>query len=729
MSGPEHIPIHAAEVRIHNGRPALFVNCEPHDGLTYMTYNPKAENFARFDEIGVRVMSFTLTSDSNFWPQWCAPVCPEPGIHDYTDFDARIEAVVEAAPHAWLLPRVYSVAPEWWCRENPQEMTVYGEPRAQPRPDVDTYNGRLVPSMASKAWRAFACANMRRMVEHIQEQPYADRFLGIHYSSGISEEWVQWGSHEGFFPDYSAAMLAAFREFLRERYGSDDALREAWGRPDVTLATAAVPTLEERVRQRHGRLFRDPGEEQNVVDYLLCLSYEVVDTMCALAAAIKEAWREPRITLAFTGSYLCDQNWQQYLTHNGGALGLERLLACPHLDALSSPSTYAHRGPGTGHSSFMTLGASVALAGKLWFDENDCRTHLPSERQPGFGATHSVGDTICTQRRQFAAVLEQGCTMWWFDMGGNWYDAPVHEEVRRSVRIARRALATDRSSAAEIALVVDSRSLAYVAGATSWFYTLLNCPKRNFGRGGAPYDLLALSDLPRAREYKLYVFLNAFHLTEGERRMIDSVVKRDGKTAWWFLAPGYIADACDAEHMTQLTGFRFGLYGGHARPDTEVRPGEHPVVVGLDRTRLYGSDCVLMAPFFYVDDPGAVPLGVWHYDEHLPLLAAKDMGEWRSLHSTAPNPPSWLVRRVARWAGVHVYNERDEALYANESILTVSTNRDAGLRTLRLPRRTAVYELFDDKREWTDVTELTVDLPRHHTSVFFLGTRKAWEER
>ena len=72
-----------------------------------MTYNEKPENFAKFEELGVRVMSFTLTSDCSLSESWSAPVAVAPGKYDYSDLDARIEGVLKAAPNAWLLPRVY----------------------------------------------------------------------------------------------------------------------------------------------------------------------------------------------------------------------------------------------------------------------------------------------------------------------------------------------------------------------------------------------------------------------------------------------------------------------------------------------------------------------------------------------------------------------------------------------------------------------------------------------
>jgi hypothetical protein len=726
MPSSSFVPIRSSEVREHNGRPTLFVNGSPHCGLTYMSYIPKEENYTKFAELGVEIISFTVTSDCHAYSEYSAPVAVAPGEYDYSDFDARIERVLKAFPNAYLLPRVYTMAPEWWCQQNEDELVRFGQPRAHPRPGIDGFvdRNRLAPSMASIPWRKWAGQNLRLMIEHIYEKGWGDHILGYHFASGIAEEWVQWGSHNGYFGDYSPAMLKAFREFLTEKYQNDNLLQKAWNRKDITLETVEIPTIQERVLDTGQGQIQDPQTSQNVIDYLICHSYVIVDSISSLAKAIKDALPQPRITLAFSGSYFASQSWLQHLSQNSGSLALDRLLDCSYIDALSSPSEYMYRSAGTGYGKFMTAEQSVAMRGKLWFDENDIRTHLNTES--GFGTTHTVSDTICVQRRQFSAVLQQGCAMWWFDMAGNWYDEPMHQEVQQTVHVSRRAFEFDRSSISEIALVVDPESIAYMRGATSMLYSLLNAPGLSFGHCGTPYDTILLNDLDKAKDYKLYAFLNIYHMDTMQRQMVDRVVKCDDKTAWWFYASGYVGDTIDIENLRQTTGFNISTIDGHNRPETELRPGDHPILTGLDKSRFYGKDSWFMCPFFFVDDDRAESLGLWLQDEHITLMAAKEMDGWKSVWSAAPNPPAWLIRQVARWAGVHVYNDIDEALYANKSFLTVSSSNDAGPRTIKLPRRTSVYELYDKHRQWQDVTKFTFDMPRRHTSVFFLGSKQQW---
>ena len=442
----KHIPIRSAVVRPHRGRPALFVNGEPATGLTYMTYNTgdstgrawmsyqsMTENFAIFEGLGVRIMSFTATCDSHLWPDQAPAVCLGPDRYDYSDFDARIGSVAEAASQSWLLPRVYVLPPPWWCEQHPDELVRFNRPGGQPSPGLA--DGRPVPSFASIAWREFAAENLVRFVRHIQAGPWADRVLGYHIASGITEEWIWWGSAEGNFPDYSPAMQRGFRDFLTRRYGTDAAFQAAWRRHDVTLASVEVPPLERRVRIEGGQI-RNVETHQDVADYILCHSDVVAQTLCHFAGAVKSALESPRLVIAFYG-YMANFGHQAYLAHNAGHLALSRVLECGDIDGLTSPSTYTHRGIDDGCSSFMDPVESVVLHGKLWFDENDYCTHLPAYR-PAFGATRCSADTICVQRRQFGAVLQYATAKWWFDQGGNWYDAAMHEKL--SVIFAKKPL-------------------------------------------------------------------------------------------------------------------------------------------------------------------------------------------------------------------------------------------------------------------------------------------------
>ena len=81
---------------------------------------------------------------------------------------------------------------------------------------------------------------------------------------------------------------------------------------------------------------------------------------------------------------------------------------------------------------------------------------------------------------------------------------------------------------------------------------------------------------------------------------------------------------------------------------------------------------------------------------------------------------------IARDAGVHIYSEHDDALYANRSFIGIHSH-GAGPRRLRFPRIVDLYDLFGDKQAARQVGEFGVELPANTTAFYFLGTAEEWQ--
>jgi hypothetical protein len=60
------------------------------------------------------------------------------------------------------------------------------------------------------------------------------------------------------------------------------------------------------------------------------------------------------------------------------------------------------------------------------------------------------------------------------------------------------------------------------------------------------------------------------------------------------------------------------------------------------------------------------------------------------------------LRALARHAGVHIYNEQDDTLYASRSYLALAAN-GGGRRVIRLPHRRDVVDPFTGKTLWRGV--------------------------
>jgi len=130
----------------------------------------------------------------------------------------------------------------------------------------------------------------------------------------------------------------------------------------------------------------------------------------------------------------------------------------------------------------------------------------------------------------------------------------------------------------------------------------------------------------------------------------------------------------------------------------------------------YGIETAV-GPVFYADDP---EVNVWGelkgFDR--PGLVEKNLDGWRSIYSAAPCLPASLLRHIARSAGVHIYSDQDDIIYANKQMLGICVD-EGGPRRISLPHRRDVYDLFNEDFVARDADSFVVELPAKHTGLYF----------
>lgn len=700
-----------AEVKRHNGVPALFINGALHDGMAWATYGPSREVFSDFTEAGVSLFTFSGTpTEAGYGLSQTTWVAPD--AYDYTQFDQRVLMLLEANPEAYFFPRLYLHAPPWWSEQHPDDIVLMDPGDGNPVPLVHS-GGKPAPSWASEAWRRDTVEGLRRMVAHIEASPYADRVVGYHIASGTTEEWMMWGANENEWVDYSPVNVARFRGWLRDRYGTVESLREAWGDDAVTFETALIPTKSQRQATELGAL-RDPAQERAVIDFYLYNSDLVADTICHFARAMKDIAGRDKVVGFFYGYLLqlCGEQRQQ----NAGHLALEKVLACPDVDFLTSPTSYAFRalgGEGTCH--FMSLYASVALHGKLWFNENDVRTSLSGGNVGEWGRAADVAGDIIQQDKELAHALTVGAAQWWFDVGRNRYDHPeLMARIAHLTQAAGQAQSLDRAPVDEVAMVVDESSLAYLRVGDRLGTWLLLAQLPALHRIGAPVGHYLASDLPRIADRKVFLFMTGFAPSEADRREIDAL-KRDGNVLVFLWAPGIYRDGrLDEDGMRDLTGIRLRM----SEEPTELRvtlSGGHAITDGL-QGQTYGVGQQTF-PVVFADDPQATVVGT--LPDGRPGLVVKEQGDWTAIHSAAPMLPAGILRRISTHAGVHEYIETEDVVWASRDLVAVSV-REAGTRLVRLPRRANVRDLYTGEELAREAEAFEADFGDRATRIFAL---------
>jgi len=241
-----------------------------------------------------------------------------------------------------------------------------------------------------------------------------------------------------------------------------------------------------------------------------------------------------------------------------------------------------------------------------------------------------------------------------------------------------------------------------------------------------------LSDLGLAPEYKFYIFLDAFYVTDQEKAVIREKVLRNGHTVLWLFGPGFVTDTgLSSESTSQLTGMTIKAYNGGGRLRLTLCDLDHPVTRGI-MPGLQFETLDETGPIFYVKDDGARVLGMTDAIpctnsrgtfqsglESMPGFAVKEMNAWRSVWCAVPNLPAALLRNIARYAGVHIYSNGDDFVCANRFMVSVHA-RYGGKRLIALPRPSTVTDAFTGKKIAARAKEFEIHLKRNETGFWLL---------
>lgn len=680
------------------------------DPARWEPFKPSAaQRLREFAQAGVHLFTFIVDLG------WKGP-----DRYDYAQLDAIMREVVRADPQALVMPRVYVNGPGWWLQQHPDEECQYIGAGKKKR------GGRQ--SFSSALWQREAGEALRQFIQHIQASDYADHIFAYHVEAGPMEWFWDWGSLEGeYLRDYAPAHEQAFRAWLGQRYDGDlGRLRTAWADPEVDFATAQAPSVAQRTTGTFFEFF-DPAQGRQVPDYLGFHSEVVAEALLHFAHLVKEQTNREQLFVAFYGYYFfgneCPGGY-----FDSGHQALAQVLASPDVDGLCAPHNYQERQPG-GCCLCQLISSSVRLHGKLFWDEDDTRTAL-APAGAGYGRCKTVAESIEVLRRNFAYAMSQGGTLWWMEHTPGWFSDPqIGSALGQFQQMAAQLLGRDRSTAAEIAVIVNERSGHYLRRSPSLVDPLVaDQMLEQVVRIGAPFDTYLASDLADMPEYKLYIFLNALYLTPGQRQQIQQRICTAGHAVLWVYAPGFVTEeGLSVEAISELIGMRLRMYPAAVRTRLALSDLSHELTRGLPPGLRFGPHDPI-GPVFFCDDPQATILGqltgqrgMAHYEiDGGPGLAVKDLGAWRSVWCGVPNLPAPLLRNIARWAGVHIYSDRDDVVYATPSLLAVHA-RHAGERRVLLPELRQVVDAFSGEVVAENAKEFRVELGCAQTGLWLLN--------
>ncbi|HQK92021.1 MAG TPA: beta-galactosidase [Armatimonadota bacterium] len=710
-----------AAIEIRQGRPRLVIDGQtvPWNFYVGPVWDTNQCQIADFRDANIRVYCVPLVMGRNVWGDrgpWRGP-----GQFDFAEVDDLLWRVLRVDPEGYIIFYMGCDPYASWGAEHLDDVTqdqhgqhaiVDMHPK---RWGEDPGPGeRFGPSPVSPTLRADMADAMRRLVAHVESSEPGKAVIGYHVAGFNDGQWFQWERLvEGdlHLSDYCPGAVASFREWLRRRYNHDEeALRRAWARPDASFDTVTVPS---EARRMGPGFFLDLPQDQDIADHTRFYSEGVAETVEMLAGVLKAETKRPII---------CGTYYEDITCNSANHIALGRHLDSPAMDYLTGPAAYGIRMAGH-QGAVRNVHGSTLLHGKMYLTEQDWRSwhSEPNEPEQNFdwGRAEDAETHNAMVRRESGMMLAFGLGTWWYDMGGGWFHDPA---IMSAVAEARRAFDRDLAvgpNRADLAVVVSEESDAVVrpgAGGFARFRGVLE-QIHEINTAGVPYKVYLLPDLARddIPKHRAYLFLNAYQLTERDRAAIDQL-KGEGRLLVFLHAPGYAGAADPAATISELTGIGVRRLPEDARLSLEPIGATHPAVPGP-------ANCLTVwpgpiAPAFEIADEAATPLAKY---AGLPNLAtaAKDMGEWKSVFIGGLGLTDEFVHAMARWAGCWCTAEPGDAVYANESFITIHALYP-GHKVLTLARPSRVVDLTSGETLGEGLSIIELDMERAETRWFAL---------
>ena len=680
-----------------NGKP-LFLN--------WGAASKRPDGKTRFSD--ARINAITVFS-GNFWP--------ETDRIDYTAMDIQAEKYRKYHPYAYYIWNIHLAVPPDWPRKYPDEMCLDESGK------VNKYGNQAHYSYLSvKARKDFEDV-IKKVIDYVEKQPYANRVIAYRITGGHTSEWLGWDSRNGLAVDFSKPAKAAYRKLLQEKL------------PEVK--DFSIPKQRERMLLDDEELLWNPQKHLRTILYYELYSSAVADFLAHLCRTAKQQLNGQKAVGAYYG-YVSTLNWTgvaQMRAH----YALKQLLDSKSVDFLLSPQSYALRrlGETCGEMKpFATMKYHNVIPGL----EDDSRTHNSRNIMAGHNSNHTQTltekQTLHQMRRNMdIAICRQEPTYYYPLCAGTEMDFPaMDKEINIRGVVGQHCAEKYVGRHAEVALVVSEKSITsmpylnrrvktgrlvqrYMPDGSVLkssqmtpilnYETFIGC-QRDFALCGVPTDFLLAEDLEEnPGQYKLYVFLNCYNYDASFLKAVNRLRERNC-TLLWLYAPGWIRDRkCSLENMKELSGFDF------RREQTELLP----VVTLKDGLRM-GTPSIRVKPMFSVTTPEAEVLG--KYENGAIGAAAIKTGNARSIFSGAWQLDRDFITKIIDQAGIFRYTLSEDPMEANDA-LVVLHGRFAGEKSIRLPKKTDVLDIYEKKIVGRNIDRFQFSIGVHETKSFYYG--------
>jgi hypothetical protein len=404
-----------------------------------------------------------------------------------------------------------------------------------------------------------------------------------------------------------------------------------------------IPVQSVRNNITH-KFLRDPEKDKQAINYWRFCNFQIAET-ALYYAGITQKRIEHRVPLGIFFGYIMEL---PDLPANGH-LDYEKIYSSPDLDFFLAPGPYGTREMGA-YGGTMVPAGTINLKGKMFLQELDHRTYTANRfptKNKGFECYpyfwKDRKESIAGLKREFSFAFIEGDALWWFDMWSGWYeDEAIRKEIAKMSDVWEKYSEEQCESTTEIAVFLDPESVYYMDSSNKMYSESLGDIRFPLGKLGAPYKVFSVNDIEGLDldKFKLLIFPNLYVVNDSKRKLLKKACENH-RTILWFYAPGIISDEKYNEaNVEKLTGVSFG---------TEK----------ISKTK---------------------------------------MGNWNSVYSFSPSLSYFEMRAIALNAGVHLYGEEGDPVFANKRFLAYHSSV-SGNKHIKFPSKySKIIDLLDNNK-------------------------------
>lgn len=599
--------------------------------------------------------------------------------YDFTKLDEKMNQLFTIVPDAVLTIQLGCIMPDWWLKENPDDVTkLYNN--AEPEWSYDRQ------ALGSKNWLKASEKPIRALIEHIKNGPYADRLWSLTFTENGNGEWFWWrfdSKNRASTAGFSKSDYATFRSYLKEKYSTNKALAAAWKQPGVTFENAMMPNPA-RANKGTINTMLDPAKDMQLIDWYIFRGRTLAEAIIHFSKTAKEASDGKLLTGAYYGYFTeLSENagWKLQVAGHNGFLEVAK---SPYVDFVQAPTRYLYRKVGMS-DQLMQPFDTYLFYGKQVYCEQDMRTATgqrdPSRTYSGPGDT--VADSIGHLNRAVGMMLATGTEMYYYDnTKGALSDKVYRRTIADQINALKKIPSKPNFVHPEVA-VIGHRESSYMikaAGHDGVFTGAVSGLFRRINELAVPYRSFSLNELLDEKlsvpAHKVYIMLPTLVLSKTERqKLLARFEKEEASVVWLYAAaPIYPGKTPSAANNADFLNVKYRMQKGLLQPDIRLSAewGSHS-----------GHNLNITGPWFY-------PVG--NYDKVLgkdkanqAVLVSKKMKKSTHYLSTLTNLPMEFYAKLFRDCGVHSYlKTQKDAVWVGNNVLFVYAKSD-GRKTLALP--------------------------------------------